>query len=1225
MRILIDLQALQTSGSANRGIGRYSRGLVEAMLRQTPDDHITLLLNGMIGADNLRLRRGLLSLRPDAEVRVWTAAPPVSCPGNEDNRLAAEAIREAVIASCSPDVVLVTSLFEGLHDDAVTGIGVVPTAVVLYDLIPLIHPEIYLTHAGTGDWYRDRVLCLKSADCLLTISDGSARDAVRQLDIDPERVVSIGSDVDPMFRPDPVSAETRARIGTDLGFTRPCLLYTGGIDHRKNIDRLIEAFAALPPEVRDAHQLGIVCRVEPAEKARLMALAHTSGLPDDGLILTGFVPDDMLVALYRHCAAFVFPSLYEGFGLPVLEAMRCGAAVIGANASSTPEVIGREDALFDPLSVPAMTGAILRVLTDDAFRQSLRDHAPVQAARFDWNDTAARALGALRALAARPPPATVTLTKPRLAFVSPLPPERSGISFYAAELLPHLARYYDIDLIVAQDRVDGLDRFPTRSVDWFRANARSFDRVLYQFGNSGFHLGMFDLVQDIPGTVVLHDFYLSGAQLIRGHDSYTRLLAEDHGYGAVRDSRSGERGIVDSVLDWPANGDVLRAAAGVIVHSSHPRALAERFFGPGAADDWCEIPLLRVIADLSEADRIAARERLGIAPDALLICSFGAIGRNKPSERLIDGFAASATAKTGKARLVFAGEAGEDKNALAEVIATRGLDRIVTLSGWVADAEYRDYLQAADIAVQLRSASRGESSAAVLDAQTYRVPVIVNAHGSLADLSPDTVCRIPDAFGTDDLARAIDALADDPQRRKTLAEAGRRAVEERHAPEVCAGKYRDCIERNALRTSRTNNALVERLAALPADFGRDIVLAQAVSDSLPLRPRVRQLFVDVTGLSAMDHRTGIQRVVRAILMRWLKAPPPGWKVEPVWLDPTLERYRYSRKLTCRLLDIASDWTTDAPVDWSAGDHFINLDLNFAMVPHHTRAMERMGASGVASSFVVYDLLPVTMPQMFPSGSAPMFAAWIALVARADHAVCISQTTADDLRDWLRAHHPGGAPKPRIGWFHMGADLASSQPSSGIPPDAGPVLEALAAQPTFLMVGTVEPRKGHIQTVAAFERLWRDGGDATLVIVGKQGWNMETLVGRLRSHGELGRRLFWLEGISDEYLERIYGASDCLIAASEGEGFGLPLIEAAQIGLPILARDIPVFREVAGDHAAYFDGTRPEVLTEAIEAWLRDDAEGRTIGPGDLPWITWRQSADDLLRAIGIDPAPGDAG
>ena len=117
---------------------------------------------------------------------------------------------------------------------------------------------------------------------------------------------------------------------------------------------------------------------------------------------------------------------------------------------------------------------------------------------------------------------------------------------------------------------------------------------------------------------------------------------------------------------------------------------------------------------------------------------------------------------------------------------------------------------------------------------------------------------------------------------------------------------------------------------------------------------------------------------------------------------------------------------------------------------------------------------------------------------------------------------------------------------------------------------------------------------------------------MRQHPERGQRLFWLEGVSDEFLEKVYAAADGLLAASLDEGFGLPLIEAAQKRLPILARDIPVFREVAADHACFFCADNPSELGEAISAW---HAGGFKPSAVQMPWLTWRQSADNLQRIL----------
>jgi glycosyltransferase involved in cell wall biosynthesis len=182
-----------------------------------------------------------------------------------------------------------------------------------------------------------------------------------------------------------------------------------------------------------------------------------------------------------------------------------------------------------------------------------------------------------------------------------------------------------------------------------------------------------------------------------------------------------------------------------------------------------------------------------------------------------------------------------------------------------------------------------------------------------------------------------------------------------------------------------------------------------------------------------------------------------------------------------------------------------------------------------------------------------------------------------------------------------------------------------------MVGTIEPRKGHLLVLEAFERLWEQGRDINLVIVGHEGWKplpdedrrtIPEIVRTIRGSAELGRRLFWLEGVSDEYLDKVYAASDFLIAASEDEGFGLPLIEAARHGVPVIARDIPVFREIGCDSVAYFSAGEPDGLFGTIRSCLDDKSGRRHEGWGSKPWMTWRESAAGLAGIICADMPSG---
>jgi len=844
--------------------------------------------------------------------------------------------------------------------------------------------------------------------------------------------------------------------------------------------------------------------------------------------------------------------------------------------------------------------------------------------------------------AATIPALSAPAAKPRLAYVSPLPPEKSGIADYSAELAPELAAYYDIELIVAQDKVSDarIERFPQRSVAWLREHAASYDRVLYHFGNSPAHRHMFELVREVPGVVVLHDFYLSNVIEHLDNTDYLpqgfiKALYESHGYSGLAGHL--KLGRHPAVGQYPLNKGVLDNATGIIVHSEYPKELAQQWYGEGAADGWRSIPLLRGKPEgaATPAARAAARARLGLGAGDYVVCSFGMLGKTKLNEELLDAFLASPLAADPHCSLVFVGENDAGKygaNLSKKIRASKCADRI-TITGFVDPAAYADYLAGADCAVQLRGSSRGETSAAVLDCLLYGVPTIVNAHGSTASIDDALLLKLRDGFACEELSEALRRLRADPDLRAGLAQRALAFMETQHAPAHAGRLCFEAIEHFATRGAHAGYRQLVTAAARACPPAELPALAGALAANLPPRAP-RQLLVDVSALVQTDLKTGIQRVVRSILLALIASPPPGFRIEPVFGTGGNRPYHYARNWAMGLVGESGLAVEDAPVELRPGDVFLGLDLYISGVAQNERLLQSMRERGVEIYFVVYDLLPVLRPDVFPFGTEDGFADFLRTVHRvSDGVLCISRAVADEYAAWTEAQGLRRAMPLQLGWFHLGADINASAPSTGLPPDAGQVLEALRQRPAFLMVGTVEPRKGHAQTLAAFELLWERGVDVTLVVVGKQGWMMEAVAERMSSHPEKGRRLFWLAGISDEMLLKLYGASAALLAPSEGEGFGLPLIEAAQHGVPIIARSLPVFREVAGEHAWYFSGLAPEDLAQAIESWLERRGDGRIPLSTGMPWLTWNQSARQVLaglvrqrwyRTLPASPAP-DAG
>jgi glycosyltransferase involved in cell wall biosynthesis len=389
-----------------------------------------------------------------------------------------------------------------------------------------------------------------------------------------------------------------------------------------------------------------------------------------------------------------------------------------------------------------------------------------------------------------------------------------------------------------------------------------------------------------------------------------------------------------------------------------------------------------------------------------------------------------------------------------------------------------------------------------------------------------------------------------------------------------------------------------------------ITAAYCLGKLIPRRDSRPRLYIDISELHAKGARTGIQRVVRSVILPLLKYPPEGWVVRPVYATPT-HGYRHAAKFTADLIEGIPTPEDDAVIDPREGDFFLGLDFQCNIVFSQYKFFNYLRNIGVRVKFVVYDMLPIKLCEHFSESVKENFERWLRIIIESDGAICISQAVSNELSDWVESRTTSRLRAFDISWFHLGADIENTIPTRGLSDDCHQVLAKIKSRPSFLLVGTLEPRKGHLQAIKAFEKIWGKGIHANLVMVGKLGWKMGWLAKQLRGYAEFGSNLIWLENISDEYIEKVYEASTCLIAASQGEGFGLPLIEAAKHKLPIIARDIHVFREVAGEHAYYFAGTNPEKLATAIIKWMELNDRKEIPDISGMHWLTWEKSVEQL--------------
>lgn len=392
-------------------------------------------------------------------------------------------------------------------------------------------------------------------------------------------------------------------------------------------------------------------------------------------------------------------------------------------------------------------------------------------------------------------------------------------------------------------------------------------------------------------------------------------------------------------------------------------------------------------------------------------------------------------------------------------------------------------------------------------------------------------------------------------------------------------------------------------------------------------PQKRRVFIDVSFTSQLDNRTGIQRVVRNITKACDNFDDLGVTILPVVVKKGQLFYAHT---LAESLALRTPHHSTGEIRPSANDCLILLDSGWAIDHVYEGLFPKLRRRGTRIVSVIYDLIPIRLPELVHSGTRVHFSRWLEqLRTGSDHFIGISAAVAEDLRAYLAETPNRGGDQTPVGVFHLGADERELRASGPEADSSTTRAFAASAAHRFLMVGTLEPRKGYGETLDAFDQLIQEGEDCALCIVGKFAWGVEAIAERIRQHPQFGCRLYWMDAADDAELATFYTQAHCLIAASRAEGFGLPLIEAAQTGLALLCSDLPVFHEVCGPHACYFRVGDSAALAKVWKAWIHDHSSGTHRSAADLPFLSWEQSARQLLKEAlraqpsksGVDSAP----
>jgi FkbM family methyltransferase len=435
-----------------------------------------------------------------------------------------------------------------------------------------------------------------------------------------------------------------------------------------------------------------------------------------------------------------------------------------------------------------------------------------------------------------------------------------------------------------------------------------------------------------------------------------------------------------------------------------------------------------------------------------------------------------------------------------------------------------------------------------------------------------------------------------------------------------------------------------------------------LSAARPARPR--RILIDCTLTYRYDAGTGVQRVVRnlvnsadahsratgvtcqpviydntfgfcpvdALPLARTEPPQPAEPESPLkrgargslnavgLLTPAVEFKRMMRRGLTRL---QGRRPPNAQLQMAgAGDMILLADPTWDM-PDLWKGVQAARRRGAKVATVVYDLIPLQFPESFPQTFVENFRKWWDNVrSNVDFVVCISQSVWADVQAYVKNNSPSAATNPTLrgGAFRLGAELEGAEGQGQVRPELRQLFANELTDNPYLMVGTyLVPRKNYPLALEAFERLWAAGSNARLVTVGRglipEPTPWEQIAG---SHPEFGRRLFTFRDMEDADLDFCYRNAAALITASDAEGFNLPIIESLSRGRPVLASDIPIHREVAGSHGAYFRPRKSESLAEMISRHQAGELR-HSLAPLDhFRWPTWLESSRELIdRAISL--------
>jgi glycosyltransferase involved in cell wall biosynthesis len=340
------------------------------------------------------------------------------------------------------------------------------------------------------------------------------------------------------------------------------------------------------------------------------------------------------------------------------------------------------------------------------------------------------------------------------------------------------------------------------------------------------------------------------------------------------------------------------------------------------------------------------------------------------------------------------------------------------------------------------------------------------------------------------------------------------------------------------------------------------------------KSRRKKIFIDLSSFfitrNKMEFGGGIQRVTDKI-SKYIFLNKDEYEIIPVYAN---EKFGYLRAIryesSVKNIVISEEYLN--PISFSEGDIFFGLSSEFMAIPLMREYLEEMSSSGVKILFFLHDIIPIKNKEWFLYEIYDSYNKWIKEVIKYDGVICNSKYTLNSFKEWIHQSKFEIRKDFTFEYTHLGTDFSDK------PKDKRPKKDEL----NFLMIGTVEPRKGYSETLKVFSNIIKEHNNVKLNIVGKYGWLMNDFMFELNENQYFNKNIFWYKDLDDKKLEEMIYETDCLISASYDEGFGIPTIECAQKGIPLILRDIEIYREIfKEDEAIFFQN-----LEQSILKWIK---------------------------------------